>query len=96
MLSHQKLYDNHYHLDLGLNMAITQRLSTLTTGESATVQALHVDTGFQYRLNALGFRIGKSLQVIRIAPFNGPLQLRIGTTDVMLRRQDAEKIEVLM
>ncbi len=77
-------------------MSITQRLSTLTTGDAATVQALHVDTGFQYRLSALGFRTGKSLKVIRIAPFNGPLQLRIGTTDVMLRRHDAEKIEVLM
>ena len=77
-------------------MSLQQRLSTMTTGQSATVHALHVDTGFRYRLHALGFRVGKSLKVIRIAPFNGPLQLRVGTTDVMLRRQDADKIEVLM
>lgn len=77
-------------------MSLTQRLSSLTMGQSATVQALHVDNGFQYRLNALGFRIGKSLKVIRIAPFNGPIQLRVGNTDVMLRHQDAMRIEVLM
>ena len=77
-------------------MSLTQRLSSLTTGQSATVQALHVDTGFQYRLNALGFRTGKPLTVIRTAPFNGPLQLRVGNTDVMLRRQDADHIEVRM
>ena len=77
-------------------MSLPQRLSTLVTGQSAIVQALHVDTGFQYRLHALGFRIGKPLRVIRSAPFNGPLQLRLGTTDVMLRLQDADKIEVLM
>lgn len=73
-----------------------QQLSSMTTGQSATINALHVDTGFRYRLHALGFRIGKPLKVIRTAPFNGPFHLRVGTTDVMLRRQDAEKIEVLM
>lgn len=73
-----------------------QRLSSLKPGQSATVQALHVDTGFQYRLNALGFKIGKKLQLIRIAPFNGPLHLRLGNTEVMLRKFDADMIEVLL
>jgi ferrous iron transport protein A len=77
-------------------MTILHRLSSLATGQTATVQALHVDSGFQFRLHALGFRIGKTLQVIRSAPFNGPLQLRLGHTDVMLRRQDAHNIEVLL
>jgi ferrous iron transport protein A len=55
-----------------------------------------VDSGFMYRLNAMGFRIGKPLQLIRIAPFNGPLHLKLGNTEVMLRQQDAANIEVLM
>jgi len=76
-------------------MSTTQRLSNLSVGQSATVQALHVDTGFQYRLHALGFRIGKKITVIRVAPFNGPLHCRIGTTDVMLRQHDAANIEIL-
>lgn len=77
-------------------MTILQRLSSLTAGQTATVQALHVDNGFQFRLHALGFRIGKTLEVIRTAPFNGPLQLRLGNTEVMLRQQDAKNIEVLL
>ncbi|MDH5358029.1 MAG: ferrous iron transport protein A [Gammaproteobacteria bacterium] len=77
-------------------MTTLQRLSTLQAGQSAIVQALHVDTGFQYRLHALGFRIGKKLELIRIAPFNGPLQLRIGNTEVMLRKHDADQIEILV
>lgn len=77
-------------------MIVLHRLSSLTAGQTATVQALHVDSGFQFRLHALGFRIGKTLQVIRSAPFNGPLQLRLGNTDVMLRQQDAYNIEVLL
>jgi ferrous iron transport protein A len=77
-------------------MTVLHRLSSLAAGQTATVQALHVDSGFQFRLHALGFRTGKTLQVIRSAPFNGPLQLRLGNTDVMLRRQDAHNIEVLL
>jgi len=73
-----------------------QTLSSLAIGQSATVHALHVDSGFMYRLNAMGFRIGKPLELIRIAPFNGPLHLKLGNTEVMLRRQDAANIEVLM
>ena len=77
-------------------MAVLHRLSSLAAGQTATVQALHVDSGFQFRLHALGFRIGKTLKVIRSAPFNGPIQLRLGNTDVMLRQQDAYNIEVLL
>jgi ferrous iron transport protein A len=71
-------------------------LSVLTPGQTATVQALHVDSGFQFRLNALGFRIGKPIELIRIAPFNGPFHIKLGNTEVMLRQKDAEMIEVLM
>lgn len=77
-------------------MKTLQALSSVQVGQSATIQALHVDTGFQFRLNALGLRIGKSFEIVRSAPFNGPLQVRVGSTDIMLRRQDADNIEVLM
>jgi ferrous iron transport protein A len=47
------------------------------------------------RLLALGFRTGKKIELIRKASFSGPLQVRVGTTDVMLRRLEAAKIRVL-
>jgi ferrous iron transport protein A len=73
-----------------------QRLSLLQAGQTATVQAIHTDTnGFHFRLNALGFRAGKELLVIRIAPLKGPMHLRLGNTEVMLRQEDANMIEVL-
>lgn len=73
----------------------THTLSTLTVGQSATIQALHVDADFQHRLQALGFRLGHTLTLLRIAPFNGPLHLRLGNTEVMLRRSDAKHITVI-
>jgi ferrous iron transport protein A len=77
-------------------MKTIQRLSDMKVGDTATIRAFHVDTGFKYRLNGLGLRIGKTFTVIRLAPFNGPFQLRIGSTELMLRKRDARMIEVLI
>jgi Fe2+ transport system protein FeoA len=46
------------------------------------------------RLSALGFRAGKTLQVLRRGTLAGPLQVRLGTTDVILRLSEAAQIEV--
>lgn len=73
-----------------------QRLSNLKAGDTAVVQAIHVDSSFLYRLNALGLKIGKPLEVLRTAPFNGPLHLRLGSTELMIRKLDAEMIEVTL
>tara|TARA_B110000977_G_C11047537_1_gene481127 strand:- start:1662 stop:1895 length:234 start_codon:yes stop_codon:yes gene_type:complete len=77
-------------------MKTIQRLSEMKVGQTATIRAFHVDIGFKYRLNGLGLRVGKTIEVIRHAPFTGPFQLRIGSTELMLRKQDADMIEVLM
>ena len=42
----------------------------------------------------LGFRAGKPLQVMRRGTLSGPLHVRLGTTDVILRRSEAAEIEV--
>ena len=72
----------------------TVRLSTLKPGESATIAALHTDEALYHRLAAMGFRIGKRIDLVRRAKFAGPLHVRIGTTDIMLRRSDAQNIDV--
>lgn len=70
------------------------KLSTLEPGESGVIAALHAEDELYHRLAAMGFRIGKRVQILRQGWFAGPLHLRIGTTDLMLRRNDANKIDV--
>lgn len=70
-------------------------LSQLRPGDEATIIAIHADEALHQRLQALGFRNGKQIQVIRQASFSGPLQVRIGTTDVLLRRIEAAKVSIL-
>lgn len=69
-------------------------LSSLTPGESATIVAIHTEEPLHQRLLAMGFRTGKQIEIIRKARFSGPLQVRIGTTDILLRKVEAEKIKV--
>ena len=69
-------------------------LSRLAPGVSATITDIHTDDALRQRLLALGFRAGKNIEIIRRASFSGPLQVRIGTTDILLRLNEAAKIEV--
>ena len=69
-------------------------LNTLNFGELGTIIEIHAEEALRLRLQALGFRNGKQIAMIRKASFSGPLQVRIGTTDIMLRRAEAAKITI--
>ncbi len=69
-------------------------LLELLPGDEGTVAAIHADAGLRQRLGALGFRIGRRVALVRRAAFAGPLHVRLGTTDVILRRKQAAQIEV--
>jgi len=72
----------------------TMPLSALHPGDQAILAGIHTDPALHQRLLALGFRSGKVVQVIRRASFGGPLQVRIGATDILLRITEAEQITV--
>ncbi len=71
-----------------------QLLSQLQTGQQAVISAIEAEESLFHRLSALGFRVGKPLSIIRRANFNGPLQVRLGTTDVILRSAEAARIQI--
>jgi len=71
-------------------------LANLHPGDTATIVAIHAEEALHQRLLALGFRSGKQIELIRKASFSGPVQVRVGTTDVLLRRNEAAKITVCL
>ncbi len=71
-------------------------LASLQPGDTATIVAIHAEEALHQRLLALGFRSGKQVELIRRASFSGPLQVRLGTTDVLLRCSEAAKISICM
>ena len=72
----------------------TTHLVDLKPGQSATILALHIETGLQHRFCALGLRCGQEIHLLRRGWMKGPLHLRVGMTEVMLRRCDARLISV--
>ena len=75
-------------------MRSVSRLADLPTGATATVQALAADAGLRQRLEALGLRPGQSVQVLRRGWWSGPLHVRVGMTELMLRRGDAARVSL--
>lgn len=69
-------------------------LEQLPVGQKATIAALEGDEGLRARMFALGLRAGREVAVIRRARLGGPLQIRIGSTDLMIRRSEARLIHL--
>jgi len=69
-------------------------LAALRRGDRAMITAVQAAPELMPRLAALGFHVGDWVEVLRRAPFAGPLHVRLGTTDVVMRREDAASIIV--
>jgi len=74
---------------------MTAPLNWLLPGQTATISAVDGNGQIRQRMIALGLRDGRRVTVIRRARMNGPIQVRIGTTDLILRRSDAANVHVV-
>lgn len=69
-------------------------LEQLPVGHKARIASLEGDDSLRARMFALGLRAGREVLVIRRARLGGPLQIRIGSTDLMVRRSEARLIRL--
>lgn len=60
----------------------------------ATIVCIDTLPELTRRLAAMGLRCGKQVVVLRRSWLGGPLQLRLGSTELMLRRVHAAEIQV--
>jgi ferrous iron transport protein A len=67
------------------------RLSDLRPGESAVINGIHAPDPIRQRLQSMGLRTGHVAEIIRCSLF-GPLQVRIGCVDLIMRRSDAARV----
>jgi ferrous iron transport protein A len=73
---------------------VTADLNSLAPGASAIITSLEVDEHLHRRLKALGFQTGEKISIIRKAWLSGPLHVRIGNTELVVRRNDARAIKI--
>ena len=70
------------------------QLDQLPVGLSAMVCYIEAQAELTARLRALGIKPGNRISIVRSAPLSGPLQIRAGQTDIILRRAEAAAIHV--
>lgn len=69
-------------------------LADLSLHQLARICNLRVNAELGQRLVALGLRPDREIMVIRRGWFAGPLQVRVGATEFMLRHDAARLIDV--
>jgi ferrous iron transport protein A len=69
-------------------------LDTLRPGEAAHVVSLTPGHPLRRRLMELGFIRGAKVSVLRAAPMGDPTMLRLGGTELALRRSDLASVRV--
>lgn len=69
-------------------------LSRYPIGHCGTIVQIDADGDLAARMTALGLSPGRRVRVIRRSPFHGPIQVRTGQTDLIIRRAEADHIQV--
>jgi ferrous iron transport protein A len=74
---------------------MSKTLVDLSCNQSARIASVHIVGEAADRLASLGLRVGRHITLLRQGILGGPLHLRIGSTEFILRPQLAQSIEVL-
>ena len=69
-------------------------LHTVPAGRCCIIVRIDAAADLAARMRALGLQSGRRVQVMRRSPFKGPIQVRSGQTDIIIRRADAASIQV--
>lgn len=70
-------------------------MSALPAGRCGTIARIDASADLASRMRALGLLPGRRVKVIRHSPFQGPIQVRAGQTDLIIRRSEAAAIFLL-
>ncbi len=74
--------------------ASVMRLADLQVGSIARVKSVQPDDPVMFRLMEMGLVPGTAVQVLKRAPFGGPIQVRVQDYRLSLRRSEAARLQV--
>ena len=69
-------------------------LKDAQVGETVTVAKLHGEGPVKRRIMDMGLTKGTKVYVRKVAPLGDPMELTVSTYDLIVRKADAEMIEV--
>ena len=70
-------------------------LGQLSVGQRAQITEVIADEALTARMFCLGLRRGREMAMIRKARLKGPLQVRVSSTDLIIRRSAERRITLI-
>lgn len=70
-------------------------LNDISPGKRAKIRSHHATGAVRQRLLDLGLMPNVTILMVRAAPLNDPIELRLEANDITLRRREAATIEVI-
>jgi ferrous iron transport protein A len=73
---------------------MTASLDQVALGRKVRIERLDGDDALTQRLMEMGLMEGEELEVIGLAPFGDPMELRLRDYRLSLRRAEAKRVQV--
>lgn len=67
-------------------------LNSLSSGESGKISGIKGSGILKKRLRELGITAGQEVRIIKSAPLDDPIEIKIRNYNISLRREEADKI----
>ncbi len=67
-------------------------LTDLSLGETGIIQKIEADTALSNRLRELGLLDGMAVRMVKMAPFKGPVEIKVRHSYLSIRWNDAQSI----
>jgi Fe2+ transport system protein FeoA len=69
-------------------------LAELKCGKKAKIVLINSEKKIRHRMMELGLNFGETVEMLGSAPFGDPLKISAKGCDIIIRKQDAEKIMI--
>ena len=69
-------------------------LDQIKPGATVKVRKVSADGNLQRRILALGISPGSTLEVIKVAPLGDPIEVKLRSSNLMIRKEEAQNISV--
>jgi DtxR family transcriptional regulator, Mn-dependent transcriptional regulator len=76
----------------GEMIATTENLNTLSTGESGAIVKIEGSENLKKRLRELGITAGQEVRIMKSAPLDDPIEIKVRNYNISLRREEADHI----
>ncbi len=81
-------------LKLNEEVIVYRSLDTLAVGDSGIIRRFEDIKEVLNYVDKLGLKMGDKIEVLNLAPYNGPITLKIGNKDIVIGKEAANKIYI--